>query len=200
MNRRKAVQRVALLLGGSVLGAELFIQTGCKNGGGEKAATTAIDEAFFTKDEIAFLDEVAEAIIPRTDTPGAKDAKLGEFMNKIVRDCYTKDDQKIFKNGIDTIKKLSKEKYSAAFMELQPAQRTELLTMLDKEQKEYHKKDENGKNDKKQKHYFRMMRELTLIGYFTSEPGATKALRYVAIPGKYEPCTSYKKGEKAWAV
>lgn len=200
MNRRKAVQRVALLLGGSVLGAELFIQTGCKNGSGEKAATTSIDEAFFTKDEITFLDEVAETIIPRTDTPGAKDAKLGEFMNKIVRDCYTKDDQKIFKDGIDTIKKLSKEKYSAAFMELQPAQRTELLTMLDKEQKEYHKKDENGKNDKKQKHYFRMMRELTLLGYFTSEPGATKALRYVAIPGKYEPCIPYKKGEKAWAV
>lgn len=196
MNRRTAVQRVALLLGGSVLGAELFIQTGCKSGGGEKEVGKAVVKEFFTADEIAFLDEVAETIIPRTDTPGAKDAKVGETMNVLVRDCYTKDDQKIFKDGIANIKKLSKEKYRADFMELQPAQRTELLTMLDKEQKEHHK----NKKDGDPKHYFRMMRELTLLGFFTSEPGATKALRYVAIPGKYEGCTPYTKGEKAWAT
>lgn len=191
MNRRQAVQRVALLLGGSVLGAELFIQTGCKSATEEKVAGQ-----FFTTDEISFLDEVAETIIPKTNTPGAKEAQVGAFMDVMVRDCYTKDDQKIFKEGIDKIKKLSKERFNKKFIDLQPEQRTELLTAVDNDQKEYHK----NKKDDQPNHYFRMMRELTLLGFFTSEPGATKALRYVAIPGKYEACISYTKGEKAWAL
>ena len=191
MNRRQAVQRVALLLGGSVLGAELFIQTGCKSETQEKVAGQ-----FFTTDEISFLDEVAETIIPKTNTPGAKEAQVGAFMDVMVRDCYTKDDQKIFKEGIDKIKKLSKERFNKKFIDLQLEQRTELLTAVDNEQKEYHK----NKKDDQPNHYFRMMRELTLLGFFTSEPGATKALRYVAIPGKYEACISYTKGEKAWAL
>lgn len=202
MNRRKAVQRVAFLLGGSVLGAELFMQTGCKTGTKEKTADGSVEHLkdVFNKEEIAFLDEVAETIIPRTDTPGAKDAKVGEFMNVMVRDCYSKDDQKIFKDGIDKIKKAAKDKYSADFMELQPAQRTELLTVLDKEQKDYHNNIKDSDKNNQPKHYFRMMRELTLLGFFTSEPGATKTLRYVAVPGKYEPCIEYKKGDKVWAT
>jgi len=48
-------------------------------------------------------------------------------------------------------------------------------------------------------HYFTMMKQLTLLGYFTSKPGATEALRYVPVPGRYEGCIPYTKGEKAWA-
>lgn len=198
MDRRKAVQRVALILGGSVLGADLFIQTGCKSGGKDKSGDAVADavKEFFTKDEIAFLDEVAETIIPRTDTPGAKDAKVGETMNVLVRDCYSKDDQKIFKDGMDQIKKLSEQKYKADFMKLQPAQRLEMLTELDKEQMAFQK----TKKEDDPKHYFRMMRELTLLCFFSSEPGATKTLRYAAVPGKYEGCVPYKKGDKVWAT
>lgn len=221
MNRRQAVQRVALLLGGTVAGAELFLQTGCKTGTKEKTAEEVV-KSFFSPDQVNFLDEVAETIIPRTNTPGAKDAKVGEFMNVMVRDCYTPDDQQTFKEGIEKIDKLSKEKYNKGFMEIQPAQRTELLTALDKEQREYEdarKKKEalareqvkkntqtaantQPKQEEKKdpKHYFRMMRELTLLGFFTSEPGATKVLRYAAVPGKYEPCIPYKQGDKAWAT
>lgn len=227
MNRKQAVKRVALLLGGSVLGAELFIQTGCKTTPKNEAAqaTTEALPDFFTKDEIAYLDEVAETILPRTATPGAKDAKVGEFMNVMVRDCYTPEDQKIFKEGLDKLEKLSKEKYQNGFMQMQPQQRTELLTALDKEAKEYAQTDEykkekealdkqeNAKDSLEQskgnfgytkqkmpKHYFSMIKELTLLGFFTSEPGATQALRYLPVPGKYDPCLPYKKGDKAWAT
>ena len=48
-------------------------------------------------------------------------------------------------------------------------------------------------------HYFRMMKELALLGYFTSEIGYTKAMRYVESPGRFDPCTPYVKGEPAWA-
>jgi hypothetical protein len=81
-------------------------------------------------------------------------------------------------------------------MKITPEQRKELLNELDKEQKDY------AKNKKKEDpaHYFTMMKQLTLLGYFTSEPGATKALRYVAVPGRFDACIPYKKGDKAWAL
>jgi len=196
MDRRKAVQRVALILGGSVLAAEIFIQTGCKGGGGERKIAVAPEQDFFTKNEIAFLNEVGETIIPRTDTPGAKDARVGEVIEILVRDCYSKSDQKIFRDGMKMIDKLSRVKYRADFLKLQPAQRTELLTGLDKEQREYHEM----KKAEDPVHFFRMMRELVLLAFFTSEPGASKALRYVAVPGRFDPCMPYQPGEKAWAI
>ena len=81
-------------------------------------------------------------------------------------------------------------------MAIDPAQRKELLTGIDKEAKAYGA----SKKPEDPNHYFRLMKELTLLGYFTSEPGATKALRYVAVPGRYEGCIPYKKGDKAWAT
>ncbi|MEY4868021.1 MAG: hypothetical protein RIT36_920, partial [Bacteroidota bacterium] len=89
MNRRDALERVALILGGTVIGGAAFLQ-GCKNPT-EKAASF-----FLSQDQIAFLDEVAETIIPSTDTPGAKAALVGAFMNTMVMDCYKEKDQKIF--------------------------------------------------------------------------------------------------------
>ena len=48
-------------------------------------------------------------------------------------------------------------------------------------------------------HYFRMMKELTLLGYFTSEIGVTQALRYIEAPGRFDPCVPYTPGERIWA-
>ncbi len=188
MNRREAISSVALLMGGTILGANAFL-SGCK------PSTTGTGISFSTTD-VAFLDEVAETILPKTSTPGAKDAKVGEFMTVIVRDCYEEKDQKVFMEGMKKLDEASKAKNSKSFMESTPEQRHDLLVALDTEQKEYQK---NKKSDDPN-HYFRMMKEMTLWGYFTSEPGATKALRYVAVPGKYEGCIPYKKGDKAWAT
>jgi len=101
------------------------------------------------------------------------------------------------------------------FMEATPAQRTALLTQLDQEQHAYMKaKGEEEKkakaqapaddcaNDdqpKKPAHYFRMMKELALLGFFTSEIGCTRAQRYKETPGAYQACVPYVKGEPAWA-
>lgn len=191
MNRRDALSRVALLLGGTVIGAEFFLK-GCTS------ADTKIGQSIdFTPDDIAWLDEVAETIIPATDTPGAKAAKVGTFMTVMVKDCYDEKNQKIFLEGMTKLNEASKKKYNGdGFMKITPEQRKELLNELDKEQKEYVK---NKKKDD-DAHYFTQMKQLTLLGYFTSKPGATEALRYVAVPGKYESCIPYKKGDKAWAL
>ena len=113
-----------------------------------------------------------------------------------MRDCYTPDDQKIFTDGVHKLNEASKQKSGKYFMDATPEQRHDLLVDLDKEQKAY----QATKKKEDPTHYFRMMKELTLWGYFTSEPGANKALRYVAVPGRYEGCIDYKKGEKAWAT
>ena len=191
MNRREALSSVALLLGGTLIGSEMFL-SGCTNEN-KKIGTLGLD---FSPEDISFLDEVGETIIPATDTPGAKEAKIGEFMHTIVRDCYVKSDQDIFIAGMSKLNDASKTMNGKYFLESSADERKKLLIALDKEQKDYMA----NKKPTDPSHYFRMMKELTIWGYFTSEPGATKALRYIAVPGRYEGCIPYKKGDKAWAT
>ena len=191
MNRREALSSVALLLGGTIIGAEAFL-SGCTTSD-KKIGAAGLN---FSNDDIAFLDEVGETIIPATTTPGAKEAKIGQFMKTIVTDCYEEKDQKIFTEGMIKLDEASKKKNGKSFLNSTPQERHDLLVELDKEQKEYMGK----KKPEDPSHYFRMMKELTLWGYFTSEVGATKALRYIAVPGRYEGCVPYKKGDKAWAT
>jgi len=190
MNRREAISSVALLLGGTLIGAEAFM-SGCKTT--DKNGAAGIN---LTKDDIAFLNEVGETILPATATPGAKEAKVGEFMSVYVKDCYDPKDQTIFVEGMKKLDDASKKKSGKSFMDSTATQRHDLLVDLDKEMKDYQKSKKEGEPN----HYFRMVKELTLLGFFTSEVGATKALRYVAVPGKYEGCIPYKKGDKAWAT
>ncbi len=190
MDRRSVLKSVALLVGGSVVGGELFL-SGCK----QKGSSSSV-EGLFEAEQTAYLDEIAETILPKTNTPGAKEAKLGAFMAVMVRDCYTPEDQKVFIDGLKKIDELSETQFKKSFMDATPEQRTQLLIQLDKEQKDYKK----NKKDSEPNHYFALIKQLTLLGYFTSEPGATKAMRYVPVPGKYEGDYPYKKGDKAWAL
>lgn len=191
MNRREALSRVALILGGTVIGANVFLE-GCKPA--DKKAMTGLD---FQPEDIAYLDEIAETILPTTaSSPGAKAAGVGTFMTVMVKDCYEEKDQKLFTEGMEKLQDASIKKNDKSFMESTPQQRHDLLVELDKEQKEH----EKNKKKEDPNHYFRMMKELTLLGYFTSEIGATKALRYVESPGRYDGCVPYKKGDKAWAM
>ena len=190
MNRRDALSRVALLFGGTVIGAEAFL-TGCRN--------TAVDTSTLTFDAnvISLLDEVGETILPTTaSSPGAKAAAIGEFMKVIVTDCYEEKDQKVFMQGIGLLNQAADEKFGKDFETLTPEEKHDLLVEIDKEATAYNDSKVEGDPN----HYFTMMKQLTLWGYFTSEVGATKALRYVPVPGRYEGCIEYKKGDKAWAL
>lgn len=186
MNRREAVQYISILLGGTVVGSNVFL-SGCKSNTGVSAT--------FTDADVAYLDEIADTILPATKTPGAKAAKTGQFMTVMVNDCYEEKDQKIFHEGMKKLNDLSKKTYGDLFVKITPEQRHELLVKLDVEQKEYMK---NKKKDDPS-HYFRMMKELTMLGYFTSEIGCTQARRYVETPGHYDGNLPYKKGDKAFA-
>jgi hypothetical protein len=191
MNRRDAIARVGLILGGTVVGAEVFL-SGCAKKTGEATATAGT----FSPETISLLDEVGETILPATAaSPGAKETAIGAFMQRIVTDCYEEKDQKVFFEGVGKLNDASQKKFNKDFMSLSTAEKHDLLVAIDKEAKDYGK----SKKGDDPAHYFSLMKQLTLWGYFTSEPGSTKALRYLPIPGRYEGCIPYKKGDKAWA-
>ncbi|WP_028786162.1 gluconate 2-dehydrogenase subunit 3 family protein [Terrimonas ferruginea] len=194
MERRELLKMIAVLTGTAMIGGDLLL-SGC-------GQSPTIGGTTFSTDDIRFLDEVAETILPKTKTPGAKDAAVGQFMTVMVNDTYTKDDQKIFHEGIGKLNDASKEQYKKAFLDITPEQRHELLNKLNKEATEYNEKkskaDKESKDKKMPAHYFTMMKQLTILGFFTSEPGATQVLRHVAVPGKYDGCLDYKKGDRAW--
>ncbi|KQS31099.1 gluconate 2-dehydrogenase subunit 3 family protein [Dyadobacter sp. Leaf189] len=207
MNRRDALGRVALLMGGTLSAPTLiaFLE-GCKSANETSSALTFP----FSPERQALVSEVAEIIIPKTDTPGAKDAKVGEFIEKMLKDCYAANDQESFNKGLEQLEKKD-------FMKASPQEQTAILTEMEKSAKEElaaadKKADERTPEEKKKyteagKEYsdagvpfFRLMKELTLLGYFTSEPGATMALEYVAVPGRYDGCIDLKPGQKNWAM
>lgn len=163
------------------------------------------EQTIFNKQQIAFIGEVAEVIVPKTDTPGAKDARVGLTVAVLVSDCYTKDQQQHFMRGLSDIEKQAQQVHAKPFELLSAAERLTLLSDLDEKAKVQNKvngfTDEyiNRPNDA-MPHYFTMIKQLTLFSFFTSEVGAKKVLRYVAVPGRYDGDYPYKKGDKAWAT
>lgn len=208
MNRREAIQRVAMLIGGSVIGANLFLE-GCT-----RPATKDV-AVLFEKDKMSFLGDLAEAILPETSTPGAKEAGVGEFIPVMIRDCYDPQDQKAFVEGLDEVDNKAKTEFGKKFQELSKEEQLEFVNMLDKEAKMFQRErgkkqrelneeaERNGKNtgevEQLPNHFFHMLKQLTLTGFFTSEVGMTKALRFVKIPGRYDGNYPYKKGDRAFA-
>lgn len=117
-------------------------------------------------------------------------------MHKMVTDCYSTEEQKIFIEGLENIKQSFETKYSASFISAKTDQKTTFLNDVNTEAIAYRK----AKKYEDPEHYFVMMKQLTILGYFTSEIGARKALNYIAVPGKYDGSYPYKKGDKAWAT
>jgi hypothetical protein len=205
MDRRELLKMVALLTGGVVIGGEVFL-SGCTTG--------AKTEAGFTPANIALLDEIGETILPATSSPGAKAAQVGEFMKVYVTDCYTQEAQDVFTKGMADLQEACKKMHDKSFMDCTPDQRKQLLLKLEEDSKSYNKvledKDKPGREAAKQtnkeydfvpstRHYYTMIKQLTLLGFFTSKPGATQALRNVPVPGRYDGAMPYKKGDKAFS-
>ncbi|MCS7019992.1 MAG: gluconate 2-dehydrogenase subunit 3 family protein [Cytophagales bacterium] len=197
MTRRDAIQRVAIMMGGALTVPSLAIALENYQRSGNSVLTA---------EQMRLVAEVAETIIPRTKTPGAKDAKVPQFISDVVSDCYNADEQKIFTDGLKSIQQNSRKRFGKNFELLSAAQRTEILKGLEAQWHFSRKEiDENNVNlwfdiSDMNPRFWRMIKELTLLGYFTSEPGCTQALRYQHVPGKFEGCIPYKKGDKAWAT
>tara|TARA_B100000949_G_scaffold95916_1_gene85472 strand:- start:12003 stop:12608 length:606 start_codon:yes stop_codon:yes gene_type:complete len=182
MERRDALKLTATILGGSIIGSQFFL-SGC-------VAPPKKRPWMVTDDDVPFLDEIGETILPDTDeSPGAKAAHIGTFMKTIVNDCYSEDETLLFIDGLDKVEEKSMDGFGESFLSLSKEKKLNLLTQFDEEAKKHRSLAEP--------HFFTMLKELTLWGYFTSEVGATEALRYNPVPGRFEGCIPYN-GENAW--
>lgn len=185
MTRREAVTRLAWLMGGTIVGAELFLN-------GTRLRATEVSATFSAAD-LALLDEIAETIIPATTSPGAKAAQVGAFMTLMANDCYDDAHQSAFRAGLKAVDDAARAQGGKSFVELAPADRTALLNKLDSEAKG-RPRPPHGVPP----HYFVLMKQLAILGYFTSEIGCTQAIRYIEVPGAFHGDVPYKKGDPAW--
>lgn len=183
MNRRDALKSVVLMMGGTMVGATAIL-TGC-------TPEHQIEGLNFMPEDIAFLDEIGDTIIPTTDTPGAKATGIGSFMVMMVKDCYDADQQKTFVDGLNMINKEFKAENGKSFVEASAEERTTYLNKMYETAKA--SEDRNPA-------VIWMLKDLTVLGYFTSEIGATQALNYVEVPGRFDPCIPYNPGDKAYAI
>ncbi|MHB1920667.1 MAG: gluconate 2-dehydrogenase subunit 3 family protein [Chitinophagaceae bacterium] len=192
MDRRKAIKNVALLVGGTISAGTLAaLLDGCHNTPSTLSAADA-----FSPNRKKMVSQLADMIIPATETPGALDAGVPDFIVMMMRECYTDQDRTLFIAGLDQLDQDCQTKNGTSFVDCSASQKKELVTALDQEAFGHQGRPQKGKTP----HFFRVMKELTLFGYFTSEPGATKALVYVPIPGKYIGCEPLKPGQKSWAT
>ena len=197
MNRRQVLQRVAYLMGGAVSAPAVL---GILNGCAPKQEEVSWQPEFLTKEQVAVVADIAEIIIPRTDTPGAKDVGVPAFIDTMLKNVYTQEDRERFVSGLQAFEEAARKAHGKGFVELNNGQQTELVQKLNNEavatELAYDPRPKELKRP-----FILMTKELTLLGFFCSEPGATKVLQHVAIPGKYEACVPLAQAGngKAWA-
>jgi hypothetical protein len=145
----------------------------------------------FSVSDEAILAEFAEIIIPTTAAcPGAKAAGLGAFIPKMIRDCYPANLQELFASGLKAMDEKCNITFGKNFIALSDAERLQIVTELREEAKANHK----------QPSFFTIARDLTILGYYSSEIGCTQAREYLLIPGRYDGSAPLEPGQKAWAT
>src|SRR5690625_5233268 len=185
MNRRELLKFIAAATGTAMIGGSTLL-AGCARNG-------SVPNSTFRAPDILLLDEVAETIVPRTDTPAAKDAEVGAFMTLMVNDVYTPEEKTIFHQGLPQTDARGRAEFRRDCRQVGQEVRHAVGSQVDKEALAYSQQQADP-------HYFTMIKQLTLFGFFTSKVGANEVLRYVAIPGRYDGCAPYKKGDRAWAT
>ncbi len=193
MDRREALRKTALLMGAAVSASALTgILQGCK-----ATPELTYKPVFFTEDQARMVMEVAEIIIPKTDTPGAKDAGVPGFIDLMLKDCYKKEDQDRFIAGLTSFDEEAKKAYGDSFIYCKPEQQVEFVTKVHAAALAEAKENKEAKRP-----FILMAKELTLLGFFTSEPGATQVLQYIAVPGSYKGCIPLAEAGngKTWAT
>lgn len=129
---------------------------------------------------------IAEHIIPATDTPGATAARVNEFIDLILAEWYTDEERERFLRGLADLD-------ARGFVEAAPSQQIATLSGLDAELQALR---DAGANERAEQHFFHRIKYLTLWGYYTSEVGVEQELRYVMIPGRYDPCAATGLGNR----
>lgn len=183
MDRRTVIKNLALVIGGAAL------LPSCLHDSGK--ASIALKKINVSADQEKFLADVAETIIPKTDTPGAKDLNLHLFVLKMVDDCFSKKDQAAFMSGLDKLSKEAESRFGKPFGQCNQTQRESLLNELDHKQAEFYKTRQVNKGQKKEVPaddmlaFYGITKGETVFGYTYSKYFMTKQIIYELVPGRY---------------
>jgi len=148
----------------------------------------------------ALIAELGEVIIPRTDTPGAKDAKVEEYTIRVIKSCTERITQHNFLNGLNDVEEYVRKNYNCDFAACTAKQKIAVLQYF--EDKSFYKIKMLNKINNKffGVPFFVKLKQLTVEGYCTSEVGATKGLAYDYIPSVYQSCIPLTHNQKSWAT
>jgi gluconate 2-dehydrogenase gamma chain len=181
---------------------------------GEAAAQPWTPTAL-TLAQARILDVAAELIMPATDTPGAREAGVPQFVDRAVALYCSPTDAAAIRTGLDRMEADARAEYRAGFVDLTPVQQTALLTRYDTESRTRRSQPapagrgetETGLTNAptpvappQGPAFFPVLRDLVTVGYFTSQVGATKAVRYDPNPGAYRGCVPLSEIGRAWAT
>jgi len=188
MNRRDILKQSALFAGAALsAGTIATVVSGCQT----DTVSSVAGNAGLSTDQLTLVSEIAERIIPRTDTPGAKDAGVGEFINRAVKNTFSSEESTSFLEGLGLFSKLAKEKFNTDFADLEGAQMDDILTTVVSDFKSM----EPGSQ-----HIWPAIKGMVLSGFFNSEVGAKEVLKYDAIPGEWIGCIDYSEVGGLWAM
>lgn len=180
MDRRELLYRASMILGGALSSsAAAGILAGCT------ATPVGTDGAqtFLSADEMRIVTAMADQIIPRTDTPGALDAGVPAFIDRMLAGYYQDRERGALRAGLGAVSTDSAELAGKPFADLTVEQQVMLMKRYDQEQ--YDDTRRNGGVQNVSPHFFRLVKELTIVGFCSSEAGATTTMNYVQTPGPY---------------
>jgi hypothetical protein len=142
----------------------------------------------FNAEQFALLEQVCEVIIPTTDTPGAIVAGVPDFMRQILEEWGTEHSRAEIEGVLEAVEKLAWSRFGAAFLELVPDRRLDVIKVFD------------GERLAVKDPAYAKFKHLVLVGYYQSEIGATRELRYELVPGAWRSCVPLSEIGRASAV
>lgn len=145
------------------------------------------------------IAEIADTIIPRTNTPGAKDAQVEDFVIRMIKDCAEIRSQNRFVSGLKGLERYTLKTFKKDYISCVNSERIAVLTHLENGEKVsslFNKIQHKFLGDS----FMHMFKYYTVMGYCTSQVGATQGLAYDYIPGAFEACTSLTAHQKCWAT
>lgn len=204
MKRREAIRTTSIILGYAVSASAVTgIMAGCRV---ESGSTTEVAEPevwspdFFNDEQISTVAELAETILPRTATPGAKDAGVHQFIDMMMKDYYPVRDQKEFIRGLEQLDQVANQQYGNAFVSCSPEERLAMANALDRQAYDEVQKGDSAA-EQMPRPFFAIFKELTWTGFFTSQLIGEEYLNYDPIPGAYHGCMPIEEtGSKTWSL
>lgn len=195
MERREALKRVGLLMGGALSASTIAgVLGGCQPG----PATEPFVPQTLASAQNDLVTTITELIIPETDTPGARAARVNAFIDRMLTDWFKDDERAHFLSELETVETKAQDAFGKPFLDLTPEEQTELLSAMEEEGLAWMEVLDTGGANPEKPPFFNMIKELTLAGYYTSEIGGSQELRDMPI-GVYRGDVPFEEIGRAWS-